>query len=478
MVNNYSWNSFESNPNPAHQQKSPNNPIPTSSSQKQSPQLSWGDFQTTSSYSDEPEKSEDSSIHDITRNLISNASRAGESYVGRAGNIVQATKDILSNFPESGGLLGKAISSFVGPEKWREMIQGDPEKNSLRLPTSENIREGVESLTGDYTKPKNKIEKGFQELSSDIGSAFSRTGANRLYNNLGIPAAANAFKQFVEHLGFGEDKSQIAKMALWVPLALAGNVNARRHATNEVAAARDAIPAQTPIDLNSFLPALDRMERRFLPGDPRSTLARDQIAGIRQQVANNQTSVRDFLNRYDSINSTKNSRGLFDLGRGPDREAARRNIDDVRRLVRDQIERDASAYPEAVQQWRNGMQSLAVIHASNRYSRAADNFLKGPYGKLAASPIAGLFGLATYKNPKVAIGAAATLGGLHKTGQVAYRVWNDPRLARYYWNAMNGLARDNANVFIKNYQALDKLYKQKEQKELRVRSAHTPNKKA
>lgn len=424
----------------------------------------WGNFDSPETYQGEPDPTADeSTLGYLARNLISGQSRLLEQAFGKYGNLEKVGKSILSDLPQTGGLLGMAISELVGPEKWQEFVKGKPGREQI-LPTSEQLKELSQVATAGYTKPKTKGEESFQGVVEDIGSTLSPTQAftprNVLLNNLGIPLASNAVEKTVESLGFGKDKGTIAKLATWTSLSLAGNVNAPQYASNLMNQGRNGIPNTANFNIRSLQTRLQNVanDPHLLHADPRTALARQQLAAIQNDLANGQTSLRSLMTSYDGVNAAKRSRGLFELNRN-DQNFARRAIDRVRDAVGDEIRSYANQYPEAINNWQNGIQAWATIHQSRAMSNYVEGLAKGPYAKMLSGPAAGLFGISSlgaYKAPLLAGPLSIATPAAYKSGQVLYRVWGDENLARYYWNAIGAAAEQNTPAFIKNYNALNK----------------------
>lgn len=425
----------------------------------------WGNFDSPETYQGEEDPtSDESSLGYFVRNITTNASRLGEQFLGRRGNIEKMGKDILTSFPQAGGLLSWGLSELMGAEKWEKMVKGPPGQQQI-LPTSEQLKEFSQNATGGYTTPKTEGEKKFQDKIEDIGSTITGgrqfTGRNILVNNLGIPLASNVVKDIVEDLGFGKDKATYSKLGVWTFLSLLGNVNAPQFASQMMNHGRNGMPNNVNVNLPRLQNRLQNASRNplLLNADPRSDLARQELAAIQRDLANGQTSVRSMMTTYDGINAAKRNRGLFELGRN-DQNYARRAIDEVRNVIRDEIMDAGSQYPTALNSWRNGIQSWAVIHQSRAITNWIEGVAKGPYGKTLSGPAAGLFGVTTYggiKAPLIAGPAAAVIPPAYKTLQTAYRVGNDPNLARYYWAAVSAAKRENIPAFINNYNKLNKI---------------------
>jgi hypothetical protein len=457
----FSWNNFQKN----EDQPKIDSGLATQSQldpEIEPQKMSWGNFQNTSTYQGKPDPTADeSSLGYLGRNIASNAARAAESYLGRFGNIQEVVGNVLTKYPGSMGLAGKALSEWMGPKGWETFIKGkEGSPLNPQLPTSSKLREVTESVTGEYTKPKTKNEKKLQEFTGDIagmGRRIGNTATQQLVNNLGIPAAANAAKAAVEGLGFSEEQGTWTKLAAWTALSLANTVNAPAYAASLMNEGRNGFGPNVVANVPRYQNQVNATSRNMLQGDPRSALAQQQLAGINNDIQNGQTSMRDLMNRYDAINSAKRDRGLFSLTAG-DRRAAIRNINQVRDTVRGEIQHLGASNPQALQSWQNGVQSFAVIHQSNAITNMVERHLTNPIIK---SGVAGIFGAGIYKAPAVGAGIAATGAAAHKAGQVLYRVTNDPTLARYYWNAINAASRGNEGAFVKNFNDLNKSYEKK-----------------
>jgi len=423
----------------------------------------WGDFQTVETYQGEPDPQKDESfLSFISRNALSNTLRVVEKIGGSAGDLEKFAKDALVNLPSKGGFLGEAISEWVGKDRWEKIVRGNPEHQMF--PTSQNLKQATEAITGDYTKPKGPKEKSFQEGSEDVGSLIGGKLLGRTNpltrDTILTPAAANAAKEMVEYLGFGDDAANKAKMAVWLPMSLAFNVNAPAYASQMMNNGRNAVPQTVQSNVPRLSSRLDALERSplMLSADPRSDLARQQIMRIRDDLANGQSSVRSLMTTYDGVNAAKRTRGMFDLGRN-DRNFARARINEVNNVLREEIRESTLNNPGAFQQWQNGVTAWSVIHQSNAITNWVEELARGPYAKALTGPTAALFGVGAYggiKGPLVSGALGATVPAAYKSGQTLYRMWNDPNLARYYWDSIRAAQTQNVPAFINNYEKLDK----------------------
>lgn len=420
----------------------------------------WGNFLNPNTYQGKVEKEQEGWIDYLARNLTANTSRVLEQLGGFYGNIESLGRGLLSKYPATGGLIGWGISELVGPEKWKQYVG-----EGQILPTSEDFKKTSEEITKGYTKPKTTGEAAFQEFTEDATAAlrgFAGRGLSRgkmAFNTLVTPAAANVTKQTLKGLGFSEDQANMAKLATWLPLTLAGNVNASNYASDLMRQGRQGVPSSVQANVPRLTRRLAQVEQRLLGSDPRSELARQQIARIRDDLANGRTNSQAVFDMYDAVNAAKRNRGLFDLSR-TDRNFARRSIDEVRNVIRDEIRDIAAPYPEAYTSWRNGVQAWATIHQSQAMTNWIESMAKGPYAKILTGPAAALFGLGGYGASKIpafittkaAIGAPAAYKGL----QTVYRMWNNAQLRNYYWNAVEAASQENFPAFIKNYEKLNK----------------------
>jgi len=461
-----SWDMFQS---PSKNQPDPKNefssqPVSKDEEKPEGEKPDWGNFQDPMTYQGKVDPTEEESTFGyLARNISALGSRVGEQVLGRYGNIEKFAKDTLVNNPKSGGIFGWAMSELLGPERWEKMIKGQPGQQQM-LPTSEQLKEASQTISGGYTAPKTAGEKRFQEKVEDVGSTITGrtvrapTFRNIALNNVLTPAAAGITKDIVQDLGFGEDKANMAKLAVWFPLSLAFNVNANRYASDLMNQGRQGFNPNLQVNVPRYEGQLNRVSRNMLQGDPGSALAQQQIAGIRNDMASGQTSIRDLLTRYDALNRAKRDRGLFALNPG-DRRAAIRNINEVRDVVRGEIEHLGRNNPQALMDWQNGVQAWATIHRSNAIRNYVESVANGPYSKVVAGPALGLFGvgsLGAVKAPIIAGPLSVGTAGAYKTGQTLYRMWNDPTLNQYYWNSVSAAQRENLPAFLNNYLKLNK----------------------
>lgn len=442
--------------------------IPGDIKDQESPQgekPQWGNFETPTTYQGEPDPTADeSNLSYFVRNATANASRVIEKVAGRYGDMQKFATDAVANVPETGGVIGWALSEMMGKEGWERLVRGDKNQQQ-NLPTSQNLKDMSQSVTGGYTKPKTKGEGAFQEYVEDVASTLNRGNLSGMtlqqgINQVLIPSAANVVKQTVDHLGFGEDKANMAKMAVWLPMSLARMVNGSQFASNLMNQGRQGMPATVQSNVPRLMQNLDNLSRspNMLSSDPRTALARQQIEAIRRDLANGQTSVRSLQNGYDGINAAKRNRDMFSMSRG-DQNFARRSIDQVRDVIRDEIMQSGSAHPQALRDWSGGVNAWATIHRSNAITNYISELAQGKYAKILTGPAAALFGIGTYaakQAPLLAGPAVAATAATAKTAQTLYRMYNNPHLARYYWDAIGDVIDQNTPAFISNYNKLNK----------------------
>jgi len=468
-TNSFSWEDLRG-PEPKFQQssESPSQEslnISTKNSPKNQKE-NWEDFQSPMTYQGPIDPNADESLFDyLLRGRARISSRIAEQVLGAPGNIEKFVRNILPKFPEADRFLEESISKYIGSENAKKFMDFGQQ---IFAPSSV-LKKESNKLSKGYLSPKTKGENRLDELIEDVSSTFltRRIPAGRfqqIANHFLIPAAANVTKNIVEDAGFGEDKANQAKMAVWFPLSLANNVNGSRYASSLMNRGRNGFNQNDIVNVNTYQNQLNNVSRNMLYGDPRSALAQQQIAGIENDIANGRISMRDLMTRYDALNAAKRDRGLFSLNRA-DRRAAVRNINQVRDVVRDQIRTLGASNPQALRDWENGVQAWATIHTSNAVTNSIESMAKGPYAKALIGPATALFGVSGYgaiKHPLVAASGGTVATGLYKTGQILYRMWNNPALRNYYWNAITGALEMNAPVFFKNY---DKLNKELEKEE-------------
>jgi hypothetical protein len=132
------------------------------------------------------------------------------------------------------GLPGDLISAGVGVGRWLTGGEEGPipsysqiqNKLPVSVPTSENIRESANKLTGGYTQPQSKSEQFFDDVIGDIASVFIPARAKvPLQSALStLLSEGNAAKIASAALPFVGKKSSLQTAT---KLALGGNVAAK-----------------------------------------------------------------------------------------------------------------------------------------------------------------------------------------------------------------------------------------------------------
>jgi hypothetical protein len=437
----------------------------------------WGNFKTTETYQGEPDPTlDEDTLEYFARNITANASRIGEQAVGRYGNTEKVGKSILTEHPWAGGVVGAALAELLGPEKWETFVKGEKGQQQM-LPTSEDLKELSQKTSGGYTKPKNKGEEKFQEYTEAIGSTLrptiGATARNVALNNFVTPAASTAVEQIVEGLGFGKDKATKAKIATWMALSLATNINAPQYASNLMNQGRN-IPAGIQANVPRIQAGLQRVRQdpNFLHADPRTELARQQIARIEEDLANGQTSIRSMMTSYDGVNAVKRNKDMFSMTRS-DQRFATSALNNVRDVIRTEIDATAAQFPEQINAWQSGVQAWAVIHQSRALTNYVENLARGPYQKLLAGPTLGLFGIGAYgakAAPYVSLTGTAATTAAYKSGQLGYRMLYDENLRNYYFQALGAAANRDTPAFIKNYLKIEKQIEKSESVKKKTKS--------
>jgi hypothetical protein len=457
------WGNFQT-PNQVNTQKAPPpskaEPATLQTEEAEQPPNppQWGQFDNPSTHQAEPEESDEGWLSFFGRQVTRGASRVGEQVLGAYGNIEKFGKEALTAAPKYLGPVGDAIYDLVGEKGWEKIIKGS-QPDTQMFPTSQRLKEVSEKVSGGLTTPQTKEEEKLDQFLEDVGSTINPRGRLSLARNFTIPAAANAAKELADYIGLGDDAANKIKMAVWLPMMLSHNVNGPQHASNLMNEGRNGIPNTVQMNTQRFTTSLDNVERSLLTADPRTAVARQLLGGLRNDLANGQTSAQSLMTMYDAVNAAKRSRGMFELGRA-DRVFATRAVDQVRHAVRNELMQSAAAYPQALNSWQNGVRAWATVHRSNAITNWVQDQAKGPYGKSLAGPALGLFGVGSYKISQLPPIVSAELGAkayaLGKSAQILYRAIQDPTLARYYYGAISGAMQENLPAFLNNYNRLNK----------------------
>lgn len=416
-------------------------------------------------------KTEETDVDFLKRNASQHAARTAEVIVGLPGNTKRAVTEMRKMVPNLLGLpdLGELEKKMFGePEKgsWNELYATPPTSNELREKVTPKVAEKL-GLEKDYFEPRSEGEKWAGELNQDIiSSLLPGTGRFNLLKNIGGPILANLSKSGLKYIGLSDENAEKAKLGIMFTTSLASQSNPAQFARDRIAQAKSMIPNGMTVFTNNFRNELNTLRTRLNRGlgVPSKSKTIQGINELELQIDNNgRIPMQNLMQARDDINQWISEAGGWDIPADV-REPTLVNLNRLKRNIIDTIDNNLTTrLPQVGEMYRTGYEAAAVTHQSN----AVSNFIQKNYGKKVASAATKVVFPALVTGgavlPKTAIGTAALLPA-YKTGQILYRVYNSPTLARYYRDVITASLQSNAPAMVYSMQKFDKAMKEEEDK--------------
>jgi hypothetical protein len=452
--------------------------------EKDQNKLEWDNYFSDLRKKEEAQK--DYASRSYLGKLWQNVSGLGARGLEAAGGIPADLKSfadfMLVDLPE------KALGDMP---KYRQFITGNPKKpgqegyeeyesiKGFHLPTSEEIKHKVtKPLTGEYTEPRSKDQKFYQDTIQDIVRFFAPgTSANRFTrlspaSKVAIPIYANMGKEISKDLGFSPSTQELVKMGLMLGMDLHGRSNTRGYAGYLINEAERMVRPGQMMNARHIEHRLNQVEANLRRGgtDPSTTRALQTIQEVRDRIHNGQIETADLMAFRRRLNSVIESGGGYDVP-GASRPAWTRNMQRVKNRIIGSVDRELRrTNPEAARLWREGNQAFSVFAQSNRMGnwmrrQAARNPIASQALKLMMGPAAYHAGESIMAAlPKAALAAVPTYGAI-KAYQITTRAMRSPTIRQHYRNVMNAAARENSILFNESMKKLDKALIEEEAKD-------------
>lgn len=336
------------------------------------------------------------------------------------------------------------------------------------LPTTAQHAQNLQSAI-PYLKPKNKLEKFVNEVSSDTVSLFLPGGALRSVGLRGTTAlrsfatslGANAAGEAVKDLTGDPKKAAYTKMGIMFFGSLLNKPGINREINNLYHRSDQLLPQNATTNANRLHGELTQLQNRILVGRQPADLAPserfviDQSDVILRQIQNGQINVGTLRAALRSLNENL-QRFVFEAPNRGARVGARRLALNINHAVNRTLEDYGRTNPEWWQSFRSAQEATATLHQSNFATRFIENNI---VGHPLVHGLLGAFG----------VGLDVATGILpYQMTKILYRIYNSPTLRNHYTRVVSSAAAENAPLMNKEIKKLDAGL-QKEQKKQKYR---------
>lgn len=412
-----------------------------------------------------PEFEEESSEQKMRRQATQYGSRGLERVGGFMGDIHNFLGDLVISSYENAGLTGFIPEKRRDAPEWLKRAVGKSEYSQKQFPTSGDLRNISEGISGGFTAPRSKDEEYVGNVVGDVVSTFlpGTTAKKSIYNNLLVPLGANLVEKGIEQYSDDPRASTYGKIGSWFVLGNMANANAKKYAGQLRQQAESMLPQNAPYNPQTALNNLTPVVQKYLSNAPTQKAAQGQVMGIVKDIQNGKTSIQDLMQRITQINSEIDSGGGFEIPQAAKKNVRRdsiRNLNDVKSKIYETIEQETQNIPGFFEKYKDSQDAFAGIAKSNRFL----DFAKHHYGKFASAGLAALLGGSYLGHPIYSLAAVPSLFALHKAGQVLYRISTNKTLSKHYREAMQAASIGNAPAYIQNISMLDEELADREKK--------------
>ena len=355
------------------------------------------------------------------------------------------------------GLPGDIASGGLGLANYatggRTPTYQDIQKHAYVPPTSHDLKQVSSKLSGGYTDPKNKFERFYDDVISDLTS-LAIPGAKSpksLLRLAGIATAGRSAQRGTEALGFSPLVQAAAQLGTMGVASLVGGRSALNSRMNKSYILQEEATAGKTFSSSKLKKELTNLSDQLSHQDyPASDFLRKRVTHLGQLVESHgdKIPVKEMVEAKKALNSWWGSPGTpYEL-----KKHIWRVRQPVEEFLKDYAKTDpsfAKHFFEAEEIFK-GLNNFSAL--SQKISKVIDlGLIKNPVTKA----VLGGLGLYSIGAVKTGIAAAATYGSLEamKFGELLIR----SRVAReVYMDFLKSAIKGSPQIINKNLERLDK----------------------
>lgn len=336
------------------------------------------------------------------------------------------------------------------------------------LPTTETHRKGLESKTGEFLKPRNKIEKFSDDVIEDASLILNpaklvapavRKGAH-IFKTLAKSVGANLIGETAKELGASETSGDITKAGALFLLSVLDQKSAAKQVSEMYRRAESKLKPSTVTDASLLSSELNSLEKNITKGRPSGNLSApekfvvDQVSKVKNLISNNQISVEQAIAQKRSLN--KELATLYkEVPKLSDQKNVRNLAKKINGYLNQSIKQYGKKHPDFYKDYKDADQAFGALARSNFISGWIENHIVQHPATTGLLHILG-----------VPIGnlAAAGTGAIlpYQAAKLGYRISKSPTLAKIYGNTMRAAAKEDAKAFNKYLKDLDEAFQEEE----------------
>lgn len=398
-------------------------------------------------------------IDDESQNLANSIGKEGLRHGARtASNLatraVGLPGDIFSLLNQ---FIAKPISKGITGE------EGVPYEETLLgkvLPTTETHRRGLESKTGEYLKPQNKIEKFADDVIEDTAlllnpSQLIAKGAKKvpqLFKSFAKSLGANVAGESAKQLGASESAGDLTKLGSLFFLSVVDTPSAIKEVGKLYKEAEANLPqgAKTSAkNLEGKIKGLEKTitkDRPFENLSPAEKFVVNQSDKVKNLIQNGEISIEQAIAQKRSLNQELSTlyKEVPKLG---DQKKVKGLAKQINSFLNETISEYGKKNTKFLKPYKDADQAFGTLAQSNFISNWIDR-------NVVHSPVtAGLLHLFAPVGTTAAAGTGLIIP--YQATKLGYRIAKSSTLAKIYGNALKAAGKEDSKAFNKYVKQLD-----------------------
>lgn len=338
------------------------------------------------------------------------------------------------------------------------------------LPTTESHRQAVESATGEYLKPKNKVERFVDDVIEDTALLLN---PSRLISK-GIKAGG-ALKSFFKSVGanlFGESTKQalgsettgdVVKLGSLFLLSVLDQESAAKQVGKLYRKAENSLPAADMANAKSTEKNLINLKNDVTKYRPEKNLSApekfvvSQVDKVMDLIHSGEINVQQAIAQKRSLNKELST--LYkEVPKHAEQKTVRARAKQIGAFLNQAIDEYGKKNPEFYKNYKSADEAFGTLSRSNFISHWIDNnVVQNPITSALLHVVGGGVG----STVGAVTGAAIPYQGV----KLVYRIFKSPTLRKIYGNTLKSAAKEDSKAFNKYLRSLDDKLQEEENKD-------------
>ena len=393
----------------------------------------------------------------VVRQGARTASNLGTLGLGLTGDIFSAINEYVAR-PTVDAFGGKSVP-------YEETLLGKA------IPTTETHRKNIESVSGDYLRPQNDIERFFDDT---IDLAATMINPSKLVSKAPqiIPKSQQVLRSFAKSLGANmagdvvkeasgnEGLGASTKIGGLVLMSLLDKKKAGKYVGELYQNAEKLLPKGAAGDATILNNRLETLGNQVLKGRPIENLSTaerfviDQVEDVKRLIQNGKIPIEQAWAQKKTIG--QNTAKLWDVSKDYDAvKNAKRQSKQVVHALNDSIKEYGQTQNKPfLKNYKEANEAFSTIVDSEWIKKA---------GKFLSDYVPSTKGLMSLVAPGLEIGLGATAA--YPTAKLLYRIGQSPTLRKLYLDNVKAAGQENALAFNRSLRLLDEKLKEEESKD-------------